>query len=358
MDIRDLRKFIFINSQSCTYYIDQKDTVIAGLFRNIGYKYSGRLDEDVILQFEKKYRDIITGLNYTFAFELLLYVYLFVFPLYTKIMILPFFLAIAVLALIPLVALYITNFIFNKKYEAFLNESIGEYEIVKFKPNIYNIEPAAFDRYLKTPRKSIYAMILVLIIFIIYAFTPMYIDSLNMKDKFNKAIKISNIYIMFVPINSDVYAQKAYANYRLENYNDAVKNYELANKYSFSDSFDFEILGSKVVSMSKEDAIAEFDKNINSKEEEQFKYYLKSQKALYLQQNKDYKEALKIYNELITKYEKEKIDSFEADLVYFNRGVVRSLLGDVKGADADKKKARVMCSECSFEPKLSLVKQP
>ncbi len=358
MNIRDFRKFIFINSQSCTYYIDRDSTVFAGILRNIGYKYNQKFDGNIIKQIEKDYRKNITALNFIFAFEVILYIYLFFFPLFTKIMALPYFIAIIIFAIIPLIALYVTYFIFNKKYESYLIGLIGKFEQTQFRPNIYNVEPSAYERYVKTPRNSIYAIISIVFLFLLYAYTPNFISNLNIKEKYNSVIKLSNIYLRFVPINSDIYAQRGYANYKLGNFKKAISDYEKANKYSLSNSFDFEILGTKILTMSKDETLQEFDKYINDHEQENFKYFLKSQKAIYLQQNKEYKEALKIYDELITKYEKEKIDTFPADLVYYNRGIIKSIIGDNYGANIDKRKARMMCYDCSFDAILTLVQRP
>ena len=358
MDINSFRKFIFVNSQSCTYCIDNNDTVFAGILRNIGYKYFGRQGDDVIGKVENKYRGFLTALNFTFALELILYIYLFVFPLYTSIFALPFFVAILILAVIPMVALYLTYLVFNSKYETFLLKNIGKYQVVKFRPNIYNVEPEAYKRYLKTPRKSIYGALLLMLIFAFYAFIPLYIDYLNANEKYNSVEKVSKIYLKLIPINSDVYAQKGYANYKIGNYKEAIYDYKMANKYSFSDTFDFEILGSNAMILSRDEMIAEFDKYIDLEKDDNIKYFLKSQKAVYLQQNDEYKAALKLYDELINVYEKNKQDGFRVDSVYYNRGVIRYALGDNNGAVIDQRKARTMCDNCSFECELTLVKRP
>lgn len=358
IDFRNFRKFIFVNSQSCTYCIDKNDTVFAGILRNMGYKYAGRQSDEIIQKVEEKYRRVLTILNIIFVIELVLYVYLFVFPLYTLLFKLPFFVAILILTIIPMAALYVTYLFFNNKYEAFLSKDIGVYQVVQFKPNVYNVEPKAYERYIKTPRKSAYGALLIILMFIFYAFTPICIDYLNANQKYNFVVKISKIYLKLIPINSDVYAQCAYANYMLGNYKAAISDYEMANKYSFSNSFDFEILGSNTYLLSKDEMLTKFDEYINSEEDESIKDFIKSQKALYLQQNNEYSKALEIYNELVNAYETEKRDSFEADLIYFNRGVVKSAMGDNTGAAIDKRKARTMCSDCSFEVKLTLVQRP
>ena len=358
MNIKDFRKFIFVNSQSCTYYLDKDSTILAGILRNIGYKYNQKFEESNIIQIEKEYRKNITALNFTFAFEVILFLYLCVFPAYTKVMTFNYFIAILILALIPMVALYITYVIFNKKYEAYLNNNFGKSELVKFQPNIYNVEPSAFERYKKTPRNSTYVIVLMVILFMLYAYTPAIIDNLNAGEKYNSVIKLSNIYLKFVPINADVYAQKGYANYKSNKLEKAFYDYNMANKYSLSNVFDQDILGIKILLTDKNEALKEFDKYINAPEQENYKYFLKSQKAFYLQQNKDFEAALKIYNELVSAYEKEKIDTFPIDTVYFNRGVIRAQIGDYTGANIDKRKAKMMCYECSFEPTLTLVQRP
>ena len=99
-----------------------------------------------------------------------------------------------------------------------------------------NIDEQAFQTYLKTPKKSIYVVLLLAIIFLGYVLTPLTIQNLNRSEKYNSVIRLSNIYLKIVPIASNVYPQRAYAKLKLGQYEAAVADYKLANEYSLSDT--------------------------------------------------------------------------------------------------------------------------
>ena len=63
-------------------------------------------------------------------------------------------------------------------------------------------------------------------------------------------------------------------------------------------------------------------------------------------------------NELAKAYEQKKNVHFAPSSAYFNRGVAREALGDIKGANLDKRKAKTMCPECKFNQETTLVNRP
>ena len=72
-----------------------------------------------------------------------------------------------------------------------------------------------------------------------------------------------------MPVAPEVYAQRAYAKFNLKQYKEAVEDYEKANKYSFSEEFNPDIVGVKSYYLPYDQTISEFDnlialeKNIN-----------------------------------------------------------------------------------------------
>ena len=358
MDIKDFRKLIFINSQYCTYYLENKKTVLAGILRNNGYKFQQILPDETLEYINKTSRKFYTILNSVVAAEILMYVYFFIFPYFLKIMKMPFFMAAFSLSAIPLIILYLTYVVINKFYENFLKKNIGDFEKIKFNPNIYNVEPKAFEKYLSTPRKSVYVLALILLIFSFYAFTPSIIKLFNKTEQYNISKSISNIYLKVFPINSTVFAQRGYSKYKLKEYKEAVKDYKLANEYSFSDTFHNDIFASKIGYLEKKQTLSEFDKEIAKAESEREYNFFINQKAIYLQQNNDYKEALENYNKIIDAYNKGKYFGYSVDFVLYNRGIIKSKLGDIEGAKIDIKRAKSMCPKCSFKLELKLIHQP
>ncbi len=358
MNINDFRKFIFINSQYCNHYEIGSNTVIAGIMRNIGYLYQQKLSEEQISEFNKEYRKYTTILNTVVVAEILLYLYAVIFPYFVNFMELPFFITVLTLSIIPLLALYLTYIVANSFFEKYLEKTFGLGKKTKFAPTIKNIDEKSFQEYISTPRKSIYVMLLVIAIFLGYIITPLYITNFNIAKKYKSAVNLANVYLKFVPISPNVYAQRAYAKFELKQYKEAVADYELANKYSLSDNFSENIVGVKIHYLPYKTMLSEFDKAINTEESEPARYLLRYEKAIYLLKNKDYKTAYSELDNLVKAYEQKKDVHFSPSAAYFNRGIAKTVLGDTKGADLDKKTAKKMCPECEFNQETTLVNRP
>ncbi len=348
MNIYDFRKFIFLNSQYCTYYIDKKTTVLAGILRSNGYKFAVKLPDEKINEINKVYRKFTTILNSIVACELLLYVYLFIFPYFTNLMQMPYFITILTLAAIPLIMLYLTYIVINTLYENYLTRYVGSFQTVKFNPNIYNIEPEAYKKYCETPRKSIYIVALLIIAFCYYLLTPMFIEALIANKKFTFGLKCANLYSKIIPINPEIYEQKAIAKFNLKDYKGAVKDFELANKYSLSNVFDNEILDTKIYYLPYEDMMKTFEKALTVQKDKISTGVIKAKKADYLMKHKKYSEALKIYDELISIHKRGEEIGFSLENAYFNRGKAKQIL-NINGANSDIAIAKRMCPTCNFE---------
>lgn len=358
MNINDFRKNIFLNSQYCTYYIDKGCTVLAGVMRSFGYKYAVKLPDEKIEQVNIVYRKFTTLINCIMGVEILLYIYLFVFPYYLKLLQMPFFVMALILCAIPLVMLYLTYIAVNYLYENFLVRYIGTFQRVKFQPNIYNIEPKAYENYRKTPKKSVYVLAIMMMVFLYFAFMPMLIDNLVSTGKYKSALKNANIYTKFIPIFPDVYAQRAYAKFKLGQYDDAVKDYNLANSYSMSNVFDLDILGVKTYYLPFDEMIKGFDSAIAKHDKKIEKQFLMAEKANYLMKNKKYRQALPLYDELINTYKKCEDIAFAPEEAYYGRGRAKALTGDAHGADVDNAIAKKMCTECEYNFDTNLVNKP
>lgn len=358
MDINDYRKIIFLNSQYCTYYNENKSTVLAGIMRSFGYRYSVILPDEKLKEINKTYRKFTAVMNACVAAEILLYIYLVIFPFFIEFMKMPFVASVLVLSVIPLIVLYLTYFGINFLYENYLTRYVGTFQRTKFKPQLENIDGKVFAEYQKTPRKSVYVLALIIIIFCLYAFIPTLIGTLNMHKKYDFADKISNVYLKFVPISPEVYADRAYAKSQLKQYRDAEKDYEAANKYSLSDNFKYDILGVKTYYLQKNEMLKEFDNAINAEKEESVKYLLQYEKATYLLKNNDYNAALNIYNSILTAYKQKKKVFFSPAKAYYNRGIIKNSLGDTAGAKLDITIAKKMCPECKFNFDTTLIQRP
>lgn len=358
MDINDYRKKIFINSQCCTYYNINNNTILAGIMRSNGYLYSVKLPDEKIKQINAAYRKFTALLNSLVALEIILYIYLVIFPYFIQFMKIPFWISILILAFVPLVALYLTYMGVNYLYENYLTRYVGTFKRTAFKPDVKYIDEKAFNEYISTPRKSAFVVLILAVLFLGYVFTPFLISRFNNSKQYKLADGLAGIYLKLVPIAPEVYADRAYAQFNLKKYKDAVKNYENANKYSLSENFAEDILGVKTYYLPYKNMLVEFDKAIANEEEKPEKYFLRSEKAAYQIKNKDYISAYNELNKLLYAYEKnEKVFFFPAD-VYYNRALVKTVLGDSKGAKLDKAIAEKMCPECKFTIETKLIKKP
>lgn len=358
MNMNDFRKKIFLNSQYCTYYIEKDCTIIAGIMRSFGYKYAVKLPKEKLAQINAIYRKFTTLVNCLVGVEILLYVYLFMFPCFLNLIKMNYFVLALSLSIIPLVMLYITYIAVNYLYENYLNRYVGTFQKVKFQPDIYSIEPEAYETYRKTPKKSVYVMALIMAIFLYFVLMPIGIDTMVAKGKYKNALNASNIYSKLIPISSDVYAQRAYSKFKLGKYEDAVADYKLAEAYSLSDVFNLDILGVKTYYMPFNAVIDEFDAEIAKCEEKPEKQFLMAEKANYLMKNKKYNQALAIYNELISSYLKHEDIAFAPDEVYFHRAEARTQLGDIRGAKTDNAIAKKMCPDCKYSFDTKLIRMP
>lgn len=353
--IKNFRKKIFMNSPYFNFYTVKGNTVLRGILKEIGYRYAIELPKEKLTEVNKTYRKMNTILNSLVAAELLLYIYLVIFPFFTEFMKLPFIAVIIILSLIPLMCLYLTYIVVNYLYESYLAKYIGTFQKVKFQPDLNKIDEAQYQEYKTTSRKSSYLMALIAVIFFGYVCTPLVLNSMLNAEKFKGASKLASAYLTFVPINPEVYAQRAFAKYKLEDYKASVFDFEKANKYSFSDSFDNDILAVKVNYLDKAQMLKEFDKAINLETDSVVRGYILSEKAEYLLKQKDYNASLNIYNSLLAAYRKGDKVSFSPEMAYYYRSLIKKATGDVSGAKLDYAIASRMCPECEY-PKMRVLK--
>lgn len=358
MDINEYRKLLFLKSQYCTYYKVNNNTVLAGIMRDNGYRYAVRLPEEKLKEINKVYRKFTALLNTAVAIEIILYIYLVIFPYYLEFMNLPFFAVVLLLSLIPLVALYLTYVAVNALYENYLSRYVGTFQRMKFQPKVKYIEENEFQDYLKTPRKSVYIFALIILLFLSYILTPFIITALNRSDKYKSALNLANTYLTFMPVAPDVYVQRAYAKFKLKQYKEAVEDYKKANKYSFSEDFNPDIVGVKSYYLPYNQVIDAFDELIAQEKEKPYKYYLMSEKAAYQLKNKNYKDANNTFNYLINLYRKGEKVFFSPSLVYNNRGIAKKNLGDIEGAKADFTVSKKMCPDCKFTLDSTMIQKP
>lgn len=357
MDINNFRKNIFLNSQYCTRYFDGETTVLAGILRDFGYKYQVKLPQEKLSMVSMAYRNFSTAINSCVALFIILYIYFVVFPHFTDFLKMPFIQMVLLLSLIPLLALILIYFFANLCYENYLNRHIGTYQKIKFKPSANKIDELEFETYTKTPRKSVYIVLVILLMFCYYVITPLIIAESMEKGKFHLAYNLSNVYTKLIPINPEVYAYKAYALYKDGAYKSAAVEFEKANKYSNSNNYDEQILGLRTYYLPFDEMLNEFDNAIEQEEEIGAKYVLKYEKAKYLQKHKQYNQALAIYTGILKDYENGATIYCAPENLYYKSGQVKNILNPNSG-DFDMKVATNMSSELDIDCESGIIHMP
>ena len=349
-----IRRKIFLNSQYNFYYIEKNSTVFRGVLKDLGYLYNEEMTEDKINKVSCLYSKMYNLLIALIAIELILYIYFIVFPFYIDFMSYSVVLFVLIFSIIPIVALYLTNIFVNGLYENSLKKLLGNYRKVKYNSNLKNFNELTYKKYLKTEKKSVYIMLLIALIFFSYVFTPSIVKSLINVGKYNTASKISSVYLKFVPVSSDVYSARGYAQYKLKKYKEAAADYEKANIYTFSNSFANDILASKINYLSYDEMIKEFNKVISVEDDKLIRSRLLYEKANYEFEHQKYKESIETYNSLLSTYKSGKNVHYRPEIAFYNRAKAKLLTGDKKGALEDYKIVNTICPKCSFEYKSTL----
>ena len=353
-----IRKKIFLNSQYNFYYSEKNSTVFRGILKDLGYLYNEEMTEDKINKVSCLYSKMYNLLIALIAIELILYIYFIVFPFYIDFMSYSVVLFVLIFSIIPIVALYLTNIFVNGLYENSLKKLLGNYRKVKYNSNLKNFNELTYKKYLKTEKKSVYIMLLIALIFFSYVFTPSIVKSLINVGKYNTASKISSVYLKFVPVSSDVYSARGYAEYKLKKYKEAAADYEKANKYSMSNSFANDILASKINYLSYDEMIKEFNNAISNETNKLTRSRFLYEKANYEFENQKYMDAIKNYNSLLSTYQKGKNVHYMPEIAFYNRAKAKLATGDKKGALQDYKYANYICPKCNFQYKSTLNARP
>ena len=225
----------------------------------------------------------------------------------------------------------ISTFLFEKK----LLEKYGKFDKVYFEHS------KTIDKKYYSLFKSelIKAGIAFLLIFISATFfSPFeYAQSLIDKHRYKDAIKVTSIGAKFLPVVPEWYSLRGYANFQLEEYDKAILDYDKAYNLS-ADGFNIMNFDNKIFVKyyqgNYEEALADFDIEIQKADNENEKDQFLWDKAQFLYNIKKYNEALVVYNDLIEKAENDRIFLLK-DRLYLERAEVYLKLKKYKEAKAD-----------------------
>lgn len=286
-------------------------------------------------------------------------------------------------------------------YSQYLTRNFGQYEITEFEPPV---PKRKIDEYVAVFKSKIIVTLIVVALLCVPAFLIQWSIKFNLnpkRNRFEKAITLSNTYFMFYPKTTKIYDMRAYAKFRNRDYEGALADYKTVldlsgKRYTQKDLPRFanllllqkklttptdavdlynEYLTKKnlptlyaiqmlwIKSMFKvennitETIVQEYDdllaslspKDVNNQ------FYISSDRAYMLYLMKEYASAVSAYNILIS-YAQGNSKLFEKELktLYAERGFAKSRMGDTMGAQADFALSGISPHELSkYEPSYS-----
>lgn len=318
---------------------DTGETIIKSINNTFaGYKYGKTFsDADIealrkVIKNFKRFSTIAVLLSY------FVLVYGFVFPHYELFKNNDIMIATVVFAIVlPFIILAVMSMLF----EFYLKKKFGVFERTHF-PSSNVIETQSYREF-KFEIFKIFILLTCIGIIYLWIGSP-YETTMNLinKGKYSDAIKMTTIWSKILPVDAQWYSLRGYARFYDGDYKGAIadydKAYELKNNEYKSMSFDNKIYIKYILS-DYESAIDDFDNEIAKTKEDGEKDSLMWDKAQFLYNIGEYKNALKIYNELIKKSVEDRIYLVENRL-YYERSQVYKSLGMDKEALADEQKAQ------------------
>jgi len=292
------------------------------------------------------------------------------------------FLSVLFCALIWSGLIYALRYFCNDLYTKFLMRTYGQYKITNFTPPITKEKAQAFAKNFRS--KVALTLLVIVICFAPSLFMQKLIKfSLNAKKPHYKiAIAVSQLHKVVYPKNAKIYDMSAYAKYLAQDYEGALKDYEkifdiTGRKFSQNDLTRFanllylekKLRGSQtaidkfnefatkkrmsvfdesrmlwmksIFSISNgvsETVLQDYDDLLVSLKDNdnKNKFYVSSDKAYMMFLMRDFKNALCVYDYLISVAEQNEKDfGKELPRLYVERGYTRQVLGYKLGADDD-----------------------
>ncbi len=174
------------------------------------------------------------------------------------------------------------------------------------------------------------------------------------KENYLKTVKLTTTWSKVWPRNPKWYSLRAYANYKLKNYDNAINDYDKAYKLE-NDEYKMMNFDNKIyiryITKDYQSALNDFDTEIENTADSYTKDSLLWDKAQFLYNIKNYKESLKIYNQLLLNSENDQIYLLQNRL-YYERSQVLHALGFEKEALLDVISAKNLNLEEIFQNKI------
>ena len=338
---------LMYNSTPMNFYtISEGKTTIKAIHNvSSGYKFDKEFEPDEI---SVVWKQIKLHKRISSIFICLLFIYLLyeaIFPQFQILVNNKWYVNAIILIFIMIIVSQIITYISAKIFEKRIKKKFGDFEKSKF------ISPEEVDNKYFDIFKVELAKVLVIALVIIVGFifiSPFNIAKRLLKsERYNEVIKYTTLWAKVFPIAQEWYTMRGYANFKLGNNKDAVKDFDKAYKLG-ADGFNMTNFDNKIyikyIDRDYDSAVKDFDREIRKANDEEEKDKFKWDKAQFLYNIGRYEEALEIYNELITKAEEDHVFLLK-DRLYFERSQTYSKLGREKESVADIENSGISSEE-------------
>ena len=338
---------LMYNSTPMNFYtISEGKTTIKSLSNvSSGYKFNKEFEPDEI---SAVWKQIKRHKRISSIFICLLFIYLLyeaIFPQFQILVNNKWYINAIILIFIMIVVSQIITYISAKIFEKRIKKKFGEFERSKFVTQD-EVDKKYYDIF-KVELAKVLIVALVIIIGFMFISPFSIAQRLLKSERYNEVIKYTTLWAKLFPIAQEWYTMRGYANFKLGNNKDAVKDFDKAYKLG-ADGFNMTNFDNKIyikyIEKDYDSAIKDFNREIRKANNEEEKDKFKWDKAQFLYNIGRYEEALEIYNELISKAEDDHVFLLR-DRLYFERSQTYHQLGKEKESIADIENSGISSEE-------------
>lgn len=347
----NILKWLYKRSPMNFYAYSNEDTAIIRSINNtsLGYEYNRKLSPEeinIIWDNIKKHKRFTTIMIFVLFIILL---YGVIFPNYYYLSDQNWYFT-TLLLLIVVFSLYQGITYFNTKwFEKRLKSKFGDYKKTTF-PLTDSFDKKYYDLFKIELAKAFALIIIIVMCFCIGSPFKIAMNCIE-KGKFNDVIKITTIGSKIFPIAPEWYSLRGYSKFQMKDYIGAIKDFDKAYRLGPDEynvmNFDNKIFV-KYYIKDYISALKDFDYEIEHASDDYEKDSFLWDKAQFLYNIQHYEAALKIYNELLIKSEKDRIFLLQNRL-YFERAQVYKSLGKDDLAQQDLESADALSIEDSLK---------
>lgn len=333
------------------FYTYTEDATIIKSINNafLGYKFQNKFSEEqleIVWELIRQHKRFSTILIFVLFIVSL---YGIIFPNYYFISNQNWYFTALPLLVIFFLIYHGITIICTKHFEKQLNSKFGEFEKTIYTPS-GNVD-SKYYRHFKIELAKAFGLILfILLCFRIGSPFKIALKWLH-QERYKDVINLTTIGSKIFPIAPEWYSLRGYAQFKIKNYKEAIKDYDKAYKFGPDEynvmNFDNKIYIKYIIKDYKS-AIKDFDYEITHASDDYERDSFLWDKAQFLYNIGQYKQSLKIYDSLIQKAEYDKIYLLQNRL-YYERAQVYKKLGLEEAANQDLLNAETLNIEESFK---------